>query len=61
LAPDSSQTLKAPLAKITATRISLENISSPQSATNRLATCVPTGFSGYTGVRLSVAFCSFII
>jgi len=62
LAPDSSQTLKAPLAKVTCTRVSLEAISGPQAiAPSVTATPLAGPWTGYTGVRLSVAFCSFVI
>jgi hypothetical protein len=62
MAPDSGQNLKAPLAKITGTRISLETISGPPSSAATVAATPVTGpWTGYTGVRLSVAFCSFVI
>ena len=62
LAPDSSQTLKAPPAKITGTRVSLETLSSPETKISSVSATPFTGpWTGYTGVRLSVAFCSFVI
>lgn len=62
LAPDSSQSLKAPLAKVAGTRVSLETISGPQAKAYSLATTPIAGpTTGYTGVPLAVAFCSFVI
>jgi hypothetical protein len=62
LAPDSSQSLKAPLARITGTRVSLETTSGTQAASTAVTATPVTGpWPGFTGVRLSVAFCSFVI
>ena len=62
LAPDSGQTLKAPLAKVTGTRVGLETISDTQAtAFTVIAGPIAGPPIGYTGVRLSVAFCSFVI
>ena len=62
LAPDSSQTLKAPLAKVSGTRVSLESVAGPQATASTVAATPIAGPpTGYTGVPLSVAFCSFVI
>ena len=62
LAPYSSPTLKVPLAKVTGTRVSPETLSGPQDPTPSVSATPVTGpWTGYTGVRLSVAFCSFVI
>ena len=62
LAPDSSQNLKVPLAKTTGTHVSLETFSGQQGiAPSVISTSVTGPWTGYTGVPLSVAFCSFVI
>jgi hypothetical protein len=62
LAPDSGQSLKVPLAKVTSTRVSPETISEPPPAAIRAAAIPVTNpWTGYTGVRLSVAYCTFVI
>lgn len=62
LAPDSGKTLKVPLAKTSGTRVSPETISGPQAIVpSVIATPVTGPWIGYTGVPLSVAFCSFVI
>lgn len=62
LAPDSGQTLKAPLARVTGTRVSLETIDSPQTTASTVVSTRSAGPpTGYSGVRHSVAFCSFVI
>ena len=61
LAPDSGSVLKLPAAKADDTRVSIGSLAgnhpSPTVAASPAA--VPPG--GYAGVRLSVAFCSFVI
>ena len=62
LAPDPGQTLKVPLAKATGTRVSLETITGPQALVPSVGATPITGpWTGYTGVSLAVAFCSFVI
>ena len=61
LVPDTGSVLKVPAAKADDTRVSVESLAgnhpSPTVAASPAA--VPPG--GYVGVRLSVAFCSFVI
>ena len=62
LAPESSPSLKAPIAKVTCTRISLETAAGPHTTAPTVSLTPVTGpWTGYTGVRHSVAFCSFVI
>jgi hypothetical protein len=62
LPPDSGQTLKVPLAKASGTRVSPEAIHGPQtSVSSMIAIPVTSPSTGYTGIPLSVAFCSFVI
>lgn len=58
---DAGRTLKIPEMKSTETRVSLESVRKLDPAT-MIASLPDAGFvTGYTGVRLSVAFCSFVI
>ena len=61
LTSDSGSVLKIPVAKSADPRVSLETVvETGQSVT--VAVCPPAGPpTGYYGVRLSVAFCSFVI
>jgi len=58
---DSGQTLKIPEMKSTETRVSLE-FARELGPPAMIASLPDAGFiTGYTGVRLSVAFCTFVI
>ena len=58
---DAGRTLKVPAMKSTETRVSLEFPRELDQAT-MIASLPDAGFiTGYAGVRLSVAFCSFAI
>jgi hypothetical protein len=61
LAPDSGSVLKLPAAKADDTRVFIESLAGnqPSSTVAVSLAVVPSG--GYAGVRLSVAFCSFVI
>lgn len=61
LAPDSGSVMKLPAAKADDTRVSIESLAGnhPPSTMAVYPAAVP--LSGYAGVRLSVALCSFVI
>jgi hypothetical protein len=61
LVPDSGSVLKLPAAKAGDTRVSVESLAGnhPSPAVEATPVAGPSG--GYAGVRLSVAFCSFVI
>jgi hypothetical protein len=61
LVPDSGSVLKLPAAKAGDTRVSVESLAGnhPSPAVEASPVAGPSG--GYAGVRLSVAFCSFVI
>lgn len=61
LSSESGNSLKIPVAKTTGTRVTIESVAGPRTfatATTPRITGLPCG---YAGVRLSVAFCSFVI
>jgi hypothetical protein len=61
LSSDSGGILKIPVAKSAGPRVSLETVPETRQSVT-LAACPPAGPpTGYHGVRLSVAFCSFVI
>jgi hypothetical protein len=60
VAPESGNSLKVPAAKVSGTRVSVEAIPGIQPSAT-VASPLIGPLSGYTGVRLSVAFCSFVI
>ena len=61
LSSESGSVLKVPAAKAGDTRVSIESLAGnhPSPTVAASPTAVPPG--GYVGVRLSVAFCSFVI
>jgi hypothetical protein len=61
LVPDSSTSLKIPVAKASGTRIAVESAPGAQPSATVASPLISGHLSGYTGVRLSVAFCSFVI
>ena len=61
LLPASGNDLKSPLAKSGETRVSLEALQIPVSPAALEGCPVERPWVGYAGVRLSVAFCSFVI
>lgn len=61
LSSDSSSVLKLPAAKAGDTRVSIESLAGNHSSPAVAASPVAGPSSGYAGVRLSVAFCSFVI
>lgn len=61
LLPASGNDLKSPLAKSGETRVSLEALEIPVSPAALEGCPVERSWAGYAGVRLSVAFCSFVI
>jgi hypothetical protein len=61
LSSDSGSVLKLPAAKAGETRVSIESLGENQSSPTEAASPVAGPSSGYAGVRLSVAFCSFVI
>lgn len=61
LAPASGSDLKLPAAKTDDTRVSPESLGEIRSSAMVAASPVPGPQNGYAGVRLSVAFCSFVI
>lgn len=61
LSSESSNTLKFPVARATGNRVSVESDPGIRPAATVAAPAITDQTSGYTGVRLSVAFCSFVI
>lgn len=61
LAPDSGSGLKLPVAKAGETRVSIESTEETHSSASKAASPIEGLLGGYAGVRLSVAFCSFVI
>lgn len=61
LSSESGNSLKIPVAKHSGTRFSIESGTSIRPAAAVAASPITGHLSGYTGVRLSVAFCSFVI
>lgn len=59
--PDAGTTLKVPLARASETLISLDAWAEPQPSTTAAACPLVAQPDAYPGVRLSVAFCSFVI
>jgi len=59
--PDAGSTLKVPLARASDTLISLDAWAEPQPSTIAAACPLVAQPDAYPGVRLSVAFCSFVI
>ena len=61
LAPDFGGGVKLPAAKADNTRVSVEFLREIHPITHPVACPLEGPPSGYQGVRLSVAFCSFVI
>ena len=61
LAPDSTSILKLPAARACDTRVSIETLAGNHPSPTLAASPVAGPSKGYAGVRLSVAFCSFVI
>jgi hypothetical protein len=61
LAPEPGTSLKFPNAKAEDTRVSVESIRKIHSSATVAASPVAGAPGGYAGVRLSVAFCSFVM
>ena len=61
LAPDSGSVLKLPAAKADDSRISFESSRYAASSASAASSPLQCPTSGYRGVRLAVAFCSFVI
>lgn len=61
LLPASGSDLKSPLAKSGETRVSLEALEIPVSPAALEGCPLERPWAGYAGVRLAVAFCSFVI
>lgn len=61
LVPDSGNGLKLPAAKADETRITIESSGKTHPSPAVAASPVAGPLCGYAGVRLSVAFCSFVI
>ena len=61
LAPDVGGSVKLPAAKADDTRVSVEFLRETHPSTHAVACPLQGPPSGYLGVRLSVAFCSFVI
>jgi hypothetical protein len=61
LPPSLPETLKLPAAKFCETRVSLEDAPVPQAAHRVPALPAAETVAGYSGVSLSVAFCSFLM
>jgi len=61
LSSDSPSVLKLPAARVGDTRISIESPTGSHTSPAVEASPVAGPSSGYAGVRLSVAFCSFVI
>jgi len=61
LSSDSGNVLKLPAAKADDTRVSIETLRETHPSPTVVASPVTGMPCGYAGVRLSVAFCSFII
>lgn len=61
LVPDSGSVLKLPAAKADDTRISIEFITGNHLSPTVPASPVAGPSGGYAGVRLAVAFCTFVI
>jgi hypothetical protein len=61
LSSEPGNSLKFPVAKASGTRVSVETAPGTGSPAAVAAPSITGHLSGYTGVRLSVAFCSFVI
>jgi hypothetical protein len=61
LVPDSGSILKLPAARVGDARVSIESLAGNPSSPTVAASPVAGLSNGYAGVRLSVAFCSFVI
>lgn len=62
LPPVLPQTVKLPAAKLCETRVSLEDAPVPQTTSGRIhVSPVTESVTGYAGVSLAVAFCSFLM
>jgi hypothetical protein len=61
LSSDSSNSLKIPVAKSSRTCVSVEVVTDTRSPAALAAPPITGHLTGYIGVRLSVAFCSFVI
>lgn len=61
LIPDSTSILKLPAARACDTRVSIESLAGNHPSPTLAASPVSGPSKGYSGVRLSVAFCSFVI
>ncbi len=61
LSSESGNSLKIPLAKASGIRLSIETVAGTQPSAVMAVPSITGQLSGYTGVRLSVAFCSFVI
>lgn len=61
LFPDSGSVLKLPAAKVGDTRVSIESPAGNHPSPTVAASLAAVQPGGYAGVRLSVAFCSFVI
>ena len=61
LVPDSGSVLKLPAAKADDTRVSIESLAGNHSPSTMAVSPAAVPLSGYAGVRLSVALCSFVV
>jgi hypothetical protein len=61
VAPESGNSLKVPVAKVSSTRVSVETLADIGPSVSAVSSPMSGPLSGYTGVRLSVAFCTFVI
>ena len=61
LVPDSGSILKLPVARAGETRVGIESLGDTHPVSAVVASPGAGPSSGYAGVRLSVAFCSFVI
>jgi hypothetical protein len=61
LSTNSGSFFKLPAAKACDTRVSIESLRKAHPSGNLAPSPVAGPSNGYTGVRLSVAFCSFVI
>jgi hypothetical protein len=59
--PVLPQTIKLPAARLCETRVSLEDAPVPQKDCRVHFSPVSESFTGYAGVSLAVAFCSFLM
>jgi hypothetical protein len=59
--PALPDNLKLPASKLADTRFDLEQMAVPQGPISEGSPFAPGSTAGYSGVRLSVAFCSFVM